>query len=137
MNSIRKFVQGFMSAALEHFLKLFEQKLVAGELGELLLFFDDGAVFIADASQCIKVARMHCLAEDACIEKSSYIDRGDLFSQAFDQSQKPLKAFIGKHVVYEKAIELSPDPIYTSGALDHARGIPMQVIVDEMTAVLK
>src|SRR5262249_1714876 len=125
------------SAAVQQAPKLLDQELAARQLCELLLFFYHRSILVLNAAQRVEVLRVYRLSQDAGIEKAGAVDVRDFAAQAIHQPQQAVEIRIRIHIVDPERVELSADAVDASGSLNHSRGVPMQIVIDQVTAVLE
>src|SRR5438309_11757270 len=80
---------------------------------------------------------MHLLTKNACIQHSKPVDICDLAGQAVHQSKQPIKPTIREHVVNPKNLEICTYSVDPSGTLDHARRVPVQIVIEKVSAILE
>src|SRR5579884_4028256 len=135
VNAIGQVLEHLTHATIQQGFQILEQKLATHQFDKLLL--DHFAVFLLDTPQRVEVLRVDNLSKNANIQETAAVNTGNLLREAFDQAKQLFQSIVREHVQHPQGVEAGSDAINAARALHHTGRIPVQIIVDEDTAVLQ
>src|SRR5947209_12556325 len=136
VNTVRQPFQLFALTIVEQFFKVLQEEFATHQFGKLFLLLNDATVLFFNATQSVEVLRMDNFSKNADIKQATAINSCDFLGEALDKTEQFLQPIIGEHVHDPQCFKAGPNAVNASGTLDHARGIPMEIIVNQYATIL-